>query len=328
MSVTAGVILIVATAAMFATGGCRRPGTAETPTTDGEAAPRDEIGRRVVPRRTPARRIVSLAPSVTEILFAIGAGESLVGIDNFSDHPADRVRAIRRIGSNLEPSVETIVALNPDVVITAMSANRQQTVEALERLGIPCFVTDTRRAADLPGTFRRLGALAGHADGAEREIARIQAALARVRSQAQGRPAVRTLIAIWREPLFVAGRDTFTQDLLEIAGGVNVASDVAGFVRYPVERLLKSQVDVIIMPTHAPEDRGREQAASWQVWPVLPAVRSGRIHAVQDALLIRPGPRVADAAEMLFAVLHRGSNAPDVRSGRALGEVDTTGGPP
>ena len=99
----------------------------------------DEVHRRVIPRTTPTHRVVSLAPSVTELLFAIGAADQIVGVDNYSDQPTGLVERIPKVGSDYEPSLETIVRMSPDIVFTSLSANRRETVEALDRLGVPVF---------------------------------------------------------------------------------------------------------------------------------------------------------------------------------------------
>jgi iron complex transport system substrate-binding protein len=278
-------------------GGERREGD------DGRLALTDEAGRRVVPRAVPARRIVSLAPNVTELLFAIGAGDQVVGVDNYSDAPAGPVARLPKVGSNYEPSLERIVSLKPDVVITAQSANRMETVSALERLKVPVFVTDTRAITQMDRTLRNLGTLAGRAAQAEQQLATLRAGLADVRRRAAGQHRPRVLVVVWDDPLFVAGRDTFTNDLIEIAGGTNVAADAVGFAKYPLERVLRSAPEVIILPTHSAPEQGPRAVGYWSRWPDLPAVRAHRVHAVEDALISRPGARLVAGAELLLGFM-------------------------
>ena len=246
---------------------------------------------------------MSLAPNVTELLFSIGAGEQVVGVDNYSDHPAGVVARIPKVGSNYEPSLERIVSLNPDVVITSQSANRLETVSALERLKVPVFVTDTRAVSQMDRTLRNLGALAGRATEAEQQIAKLREGLAEVRRRAIGRHRPRVLVVVWDDPLFVAGRDTFTNDLVEIAGGTNVANDAVGFAKYPLERVLRSAPEVIILPTHSAPEQGPRAVGYWSRWPELPAVRAHRVHAVEDALISRPGARLVAGAELLLGFI-------------------------
>ena len=182
----------------------------------------DEVGRRVVPLHVPARRVVSLAPNVTEMLFAVGAGPSVVGVDTYSDQPAEQLAGRTRVGSNYEPSVEKIIGLRPDVVFTSLSANRRETVEALARLGVPVFVTDTRTIADFDRTMRNLGALCGRAREAEASIGHLHAGLDDIRrasgNDAGERTPPRVLVVVWDQPIYVAGSDTFTDDLITLAG--------------------------------------------------------------------------------------------------------------
>jgi len=141
-------------------GGCRRAPTdaATTDTTDlAPGSVRDEIGRVVTPRALPARRVVSLAPNITELMFAVGAGAQLVGVDKYSDQPAPEVDRLPRVGSNYEPSLERIAGLAPDLVFLSKSANKRETAEALERMGIPTFLTETPGLAEMGRTLRDVG---------------------------------------------------------------------------------------------------------------------------------------------------------------------------
>jgi iron complex transport system substrate-binding protein len=306
-------VLIAALAGAAAAGptltGCRR-NPAAAPAGAG-AAFTDELGRPVSPRHVPSRRVVSLAPNVTELLFAIDADDQLVGVDQYSDQPAGLVEKIRRVGNDYQPSLETIVALSPDVVFTSLSANRRETAEALERLGVPVFVTDTPAVADLDRTLRDLGAVTGHAPQAERQIAQNHAGFERLRRRARGRPRPRVLVVVWDEPLYVAGKGTFTHDLIDLAAGENVAADAVGFAKYPLERVLRAAPDVIVLPTHAPETKGAEAIRYWSRWALLPAVRTHRVHAIEDAIISRPGARLVAGAELLFGLFHPDAPADD-----------------
>ncbi len=270
----------------------------------------DEIGRGVNPRDVPARRVVSLAPNVTELLFAVGAGALLVGVDNYSDQPARLVDHIPKLGSDYEPSIERIVALSPDVVFTSLSANRRETVEALQRLDIPVFVTDTRAVVGMDRMYRSLGAITGHAKQAEEQIVHLHAGLEEVARRVSGRPKPRVLVVVWDDPLYVAGRGTFTHDLIELAGGTNIAADVTGFVRYPLERVLRLGPELIVLPTHSAVEQGPRAIAYWSRWPELPAVRTGRVKAIEDAVIIRPGARLLEGANVLARLIHPDKASP------------------
>ena len=194
--------------------------------------------------------------------------------------------------------------LSPDVVFTSRNDNRRETVEALDRMGVPVFVTDTRAIADLDRTLRNLGIVTGHAKQAEDQIMVQRSGFDAVRRRVMGTSKSRVLVVLWDDPLYVTGRGTFTHDLIEMAGGTNVAADAVGFAKYPLERVLHSAPDVLVLPTHSPEMKGSRAAAYWSRWGELPAVRNKRVHPVEDSLIIRPGPRLVQGAELLADLIH------------------------
>ena len=263
----------------------------------------DELGRDVAFATWPARRVVSLATSTTEILFAIGAGATVVGADVYANWPA-AVMTVPRVGTQQEPSVEAIVGLRPDVVVSATSANRQSTVEALERLGLPVFVTSTEDLAGLGRTIVDLGILVGQRAAAEAVVRNIQAGLAEVQAQAQQHPRVRTLVVVWNDPLWVVGPGTYPADLLALAGGDNIATDAGqGYPRYSLERVLRHAPEVVLVGTHTDEHAG-DPWRNWRRFSTLPAVRDGRLVTVDGDLVFRPGPRAVEAAQTLAHALH------------------------
>lgn len=312
---TTVLILALAAAAGGATA-CRRiarQGGARDSARDSDAGARtvrDEIGRTVAPRALPTHRVVSLAPNITELLFAVGAEEQLVGIDRYSDQPAGRVERLPQVGSNYEPSLERIVALAPDVVFLSKSANRRETADALERMGVPTFITDTAGLADIDRTMRNVGMLTGRTREAEAELGRIKAGFAGLRARIKGLARPRVVVAVWTDPLYVAGQGTFMHDLVELAGGENVAREVSGYAKFPIERLLHLAPDVIILPTHAPEAKAAASIAAWDRWPSLPAVNGRRVYAVEDSIISRPGARLVAGAERLARLLHPNLAAP------------------
>jgi iron complex transport system substrate-binding protein len=276
---------------------------AETPATGGPRTFEDEMGRKVTLRTWPARRVVSLAPSITEILFAIGAGDTLVGRDGYSNFPRE-VEAVPVVGTDLEPSLERVLGLRPDVVITATTANRIETVEELERVGLAAFTTHTESLGELDATIRSVGALVDRAAEAEALAARLRAGLDEVRRAAAGKPGVPTLVVVWNDPLYVVGKDTYAAELLALAGGRNVADDAgAGFPRYALERVLRNAPEVLIIGSHSTTGGPSDPAAYWSRWPTIPAVKSGRIHLVDGDVVFRPGPRVVEAARALRELL-------------------------
>ncbi len=262
----------------------------------------DQTGRRVT-LDAPPRRIVSLVPSVTELVFAIGAQDALVGVTDFCDYPA-AARLKPRVGGMVAPSLETLVALKPDLVVATTAGNREETVTQLERLRIPVYLVNPARVADVLDLISRLGALTGHEDAAAELAAsldvRIKAVLARVAAL----PRPRVLYVLWPEPLIVPGRGALVSELLALAGGDSVTADAAEpYPRYSLEAAVARAPEVIILASHGsgqvPLDR-----AKWERFTSLPAVKAGRLYTTDGNLLHRYGPRVVDGLERLARLIH------------------------
>ncbi|MFN7974223.1 MAG: cobalamin-binding protein [Acidobacteriota bacterium] len=264
----------------------------------------DELGRSVALGAVPVRRVVCLAPSVTEILFALGAGDMLVGRDKFSDAP-EAALAVPIVGSDLEPSHERILGLKPDVVFTATTANRQETAEDLERYGVPVFVTKTMSLADLRGTIVHVGAIVGKTPEAAKLVASIDEGLAKIRAEREKLPRVKTLIVVWNEPLMVVGPGSYTTEILEAAGGENVASDGSpGYPQYALERVLRAAPQVIVVGSHKDGGQVEDRVTFWTRYREIPAVRDGRVIPLDGDLLFRPGPRAVETARIVFDALY------------------------
>lgn len=272
---------------------------AAPPAPAGRRSITDGIGRAVA--LGAVRRVVSLAPSSTEIIFALGAGDALVGVDRYSDFPA-AARALPQVGTDTEPSLERILGLKPDLVFVATSANAQGSVETMARAGLPVYVS---RADSLPAIFADIEGI-GRALDRSREAsvlvaalrARIETVTARVRTLAPSSCAV----VVWPSPLIVAARGSHVGDLLAAAGGRNVVEEATqAFPTYSTERLVKLAPEVLVVGTHstgAPSLDPLLQLAS------VPAVRDKRVHLVDGDLLFRPGPRVVDGIATLVPLLH------------------------
>jgi iron complex transport system substrate-binding protein len=272
---------IVLALLVVASVGCRR--TARTPA----AAP-------------AAPRVVSLAPSSTEILFALGAGDLLVGVDQFSDWPP-AARSVPRVGNELTPSVERIVALHPDVVLAATSANTRDLVDQLTRLGIRVVVSRADTFADVWRDLATIGAAVHRADAAARLTSSLRGRLDAVAARVAGQPRPRALVVVWTEPLTVAGGHCFVDEAIATAGGANVAGDApVPFPQYSLERLLARAPEVILVGSHgaAPVLEPILAQAS------LPAVRQKRVHRIDGDLVFRPGPRLVDGVEQLAKLIH------------------------
>lgn len=266
---------------------------------------RDDLGRPVTLPQPP-QRIISLAPSNTEILYALGLGGRVVGVDRFSDYPPE-VREKPKVGGMVDPDYERILSLRPDLVLTTGGVQRA-VVERLETLGIRVFALHPQTVEGVLDSILTVARLAGvtrkgwEVVGALRR--RIRAiTLKTERIPLSRRPTVFWII--WPEPLMTAGPRTFIHSLITLAGGRNIAGDIAGPRDYPLysmEELVARDPDVIIATTDAHGAVGN--LAAKPGWRSLRAVRSGRVYFVDPDLVHRPGPRLVDGLEAIARLLH------------------------
>lgn len=292
----AATVLVVAAAAA---GGCHRPKPA--PAAAGHTV-RDAMGRDV---RLPPHvaRIVSLAPSATETLYALGAGPMIVGLDRYSDYPP-AAAAVEKVGTDLEPSLERVIALRPDIVFTATSANGRGTVDALEKVGIPVYVSGGERLDGILDDMTRMGEAIGRKAEGERLVAGLRARIAAVRARTSGAPRTKALVVVWTEPLIVAGGGSHVEDLLAAAGAENIAADSAQrYPTYNAERVVARAPEVVILGTHS-NGAAAAMPPLFERLHGLPATQQGRIHRVDGDLLDRPGPRLVDGLELIAPLVH------------------------
>ena len=247
----------------------------------------------------PARRIVSLIPSITEILFAIGAGDRVMGCTIYCTEPAEGVATKTRVGGEKNPRLDVIRGLDPDLVIANVEENVREHVDTLRAWGIPVHVTYPRTVADGIRLVGELGALLDVGERAREIEAALQARYDQVRSATAGRPPRRVFCPIWRRPYMTINRDTYIHDMLAVTGGANVFGDELR--RYPeiaLEQVAAADPEVILLPDEPYRFR-RAHVADFDPFPGLPAVRNGRIHLVDGKLLSWYGPRIGEALRVL-----------------------------
>jgi iron complex transport system substrate-binding protein len=262
----------------------------------------DMHGRRVSLTALP-QRIVSLVPSVTELLFALGAEDKLVGVTDYCDFPP-LARRKPSVGGMVAPSLETIVALRPDLVVATDSGNRRETFEQLARLKIPVYLVHAERVSEVMEVVTRLGDLTEHQADAAALKARLAERIEAVVQAVATRRRPRVLYVLWPEPLIVPGRDAIVTELIALAGGDSItASEANDYPRFSLEAAVARAPEVILLARHGtgsgpiPRDR-------WDALTSLPAVRAGRVHAVDGNLVHRYGPRVVEGLEELARRIH------------------------
>ena len=260
----------------------------------------DAMQRQVTVLR-PVKRIVSMAPNVTEMLFAIGLSEEIVGVTDFCDYP-DAARRKSRIGEYYNPNIEAVLSLAPDLVVaTPDGYNIRERVERLSQSGISIFIVYPKKIDEIPETMLTLGKVVGKDDMAEQVVKNLRLRIEAVRQAvalipAEERPKV--FYEIGRDPLITAGPGNFVDNLISAAGGLNIASDAStGWPRYSVEAVIIKEPDVIIV---APHTSSKEDIAkTWRRYGTIPAVKNGRIYTVEPDILLRSGPRIVDGLEEL-----------------------------
>jgi iron complex transport system substrate-binding protein len=254
------------------------------------------------------RRIVSLVPSVTETLCAIGAGPQVAAVSSFDREPPE-VERLPRVGALVDPDVERIISLRPDLVV--VYASQADLRAQLDRARIATWPYTHAGLADVLDTMRALGRITGHETDAARAAARIDRQLADVRARVAGRARPSVLLVFGREPgtlrnIYASGGTGFLHDLVELAGGRNVFADVVReSVQATTEVILARRPEIVL--ELQPEASGQATADARDAWaalPAVPAVRSGRIHVLTGSDLVVPGPRVGRAAERLAAAIH------------------------
>lgn len=263
----------------------------------------DPVGRTVHIPEDP-RRVVTLAPSLTEMVFALGAGDRVVGVSRYSNFPA-QVEALPRVGSYVQPDVEKIVALKPDLCLAVKDGNPREAVETLERLGIPVYAVNPRNLQEVMETLTALGEVLQAHDKAREVTAHMERRLGAVEErlrQVDHRPRVFFQIGV--SPIVSVGTDTFAQELIRRAGGVNVAEGPEPYPRFSLEQVMALRPDVIVVSSMEREQVFEAVRADWMRWRGIPAVASERIHLVPSDLFDRPGPRLVDGLELLARILH------------------------
>lgn len=254
------------------------------------------------------RRIISLIPAVTEILFALGAGESVVAVSSFDRHPPD-IEQLPRVGALVDPDLERILSLRPDLVAVYGSQTDLRT--QLDRAQVPLYVYSHAGLSDVPTTILELGARLGRSARARALTSEIETRISAVRRRVAGRPRPRTLIVLAREGfalrgIYASGGYGFIHDMVTAAGGDNVYADVKRqAVQATAEQVIARQPEVILELRLEPLSAAsrKKELAIWGQLTSVPAVRNARVHIVADARTVIPGPRVAEGVEVLATVL-------------------------
>jgi iron complex transport system substrate-binding protein len=251
--------------------------------------------KRTVTLREPARRIVSLAPHATELLYAAGAGPSVVGVSEHSNYPPEAT-SLPSVGGVAAPDLERVLALKPDLVVAWASGNSSAQIAKLRSLGIPVFESEPRDFATIASSLERLARLAGTEGAAQVQADRFRARLERLRSDYRQRPGVTVFYQIWRAPLMTLNGQHLVSAAIRLCGGENIFGGLPQLApTVGIESVLKANPEAMIASGGANDD----PFAGWRRFRTLTAVARGNLFMVDGDLMNRATPRVLDATEVL-----------------------------
>ncbi len=274
----------------------------------------DDLDRKIYLAQPPTR-IVSLAPSVTEILYAIGADNELVGVTDFCNYPPAALEKAK-VGYS-RPNLEVLVGLEPQLILAPPSFLRADLLAKLEQLKIPTFVLESKTVEGIYGHIHMIGRMVGRASEANAYTARMRKEVANLTKQVEGLPRPTLLYVLNSEPLITVGPGSFIHHLIELAGGRNAAERAnVPYPRLTMEEVLTQNPDILLFPIGEYEGIPQAEQDRWKRWDSLRAVQEGKLFQIQSDLLNRPGPRVTDGLRQLMTFLH-----PDVVPGAPVDEV-------
>jgi iron complex transport system substrate-binding protein len=264
---------------------------------------KDEVGREVI-LPFPPKRIVSLAPNITEILFSLGLDEEIVGVSihcNFPEKAKNKVR----VGSYISLDFEKITSLKPDLIIATGAGNTRDMVDRLEGLGFQTYVIYPKDFDDILQSIAHIGQVVDREKEARSVIEGMRKRSQRIIELTQDLPRPKVFIQIGDAPMVTVGKGSFADDLIRLAGGENIAGrEKEVYPRFGMEEILKRSPEVILISSMNPKGDYQKILQEWTRWKTLPAVKNGRIHLIDSDLLDRPSPRIIDGLEEIARVLH------------------------
>ena len=273
-----------------------------TPAGSAQITVRDAMDRTLVLEK-PATRVISLAPHITEVVYAAGAGEQLVGAVSYSDYP-EAARAIPRVGSYDSVSYETLLTLKPDLVLAWHEGNGEDVVTRLQSLGLNVYVGEPRALEDVAESLRVIGVLTGNEQVADAAASRFMQQLHALRETYSSREPVTVYYQIWNEPLLTLNGDHLISDVVRLCGGRNVFADAMPLVsRISVESVLRANPQVIIA---SGMDKARpEWLDDWREWSAMTAVKNDQLYFIPPDILQRHTPRIIEGATLMCEKLQQ-----------------------
>ncbi len=258
----------------------------------------DDHGNTIV-LKAPAKRVVSLAPHTTELLFAAGAGEHIVGTVTYSDYPA-AAKSIPRVGDHHLIDIERLISMKPDLLVVWLHGSSARQLDALKRLGIPVFYSEPRKLADIPNTLEQLGKATGTEQFAQQSGRQLRDGLAQLEKTYGNRPRVRVFYQVWHRPLYTLGGVHIVSDAIRVCGGENIFQSLkVSAPTVSIESVLLENPEVIV---HAYRpDKPDKSLEPWRAYPTITAVERNNLFDIDADLINRAGPRMIEGAASLCA---------------------------
>jgi iron complex transport system substrate-binding protein len=264
---------------------------------------KDEVGREVT-FPFPPKRIVSLAPNITEILFGLGLDEEIVGVSIHCNFP-EKARTKVRVGSYINLDYEKITSVTPDLIIATGAGNTRGMVGRLEQLGFPTYVIYPKNFEDILKSIIHIGQVANREKEARAIIGGMKKRTHRVIELIKNLSRPKVFIQIGDAPMVTVGKGSFADDLIRLAGGENIAGkEKEEYPRFGMEEILKRSPEVIVMSSMNPKGDYLKILQEWNRWKTIPAVKNGRVHIMDSDLIDRPSPRIIEGLEELARFLH------------------------
>jgi iron complex transport system substrate-binding protein len=264
---------------------------------------RDEVGREVT-FLFPPKRIVSLAPNITEILFSLGLDEEIVGVSIHCNFP-EKAKTKVRVGSYISLDYEKIISVKPDLIIGTGVGNTRDMVDRLQRLGFSTYVIYPKNLEDILNSIIHIGQVVNREKEARVIIEGMSKRSQRVIELTKDLPRPKVFVQIGDAPMVTVGKGSFTDELIRLAGGENVAGkEKEVYPRLGMEEILRRSPEVIVISSMNPEGDYQKTLRDWNRWKTIPAVKNGRVHIIDSDLIDRPSPRIIDGLEQLARMLH------------------------
>lgn len=263
----------------------------------------DALGREVTLAAAP-ERIIPLAPSLTEILYYLGLGDKVAGVTEYSYYPP-QAKEKPSVGSYVDPNIEKIISLSPDLVIGTKDGNLPNSVYLLERAHIPVYVINPRNVRDAVSTIEEIGNLCGAGDKGRQLADGLNKRIETVRNSVASSERPLVFFQINSSPIMSVNKNTFLNDLITLAGGANMtAEEPITYPRISIEEVIRKKPDVIIISTMDAEETGEKAMDEWMGWKSIPAVKNSRVYLIDADIINRPSQRIVDGLEAMARLIH------------------------